>query len=90
MGQILDPKGAVIDFYETVPTEPGTSIIRLPRCQRCFDEVHDYSFSRAYCIPAELVLHRQQKEYQRMTAEQFSRWSVAEMEEQQRREREAK
>lgn len=89
MSQLLDAKGVVIEYFETVPTTPGMGIIRLPRCGHCFDELHDYSFGRAYCIPAELIIHRQQKEYGRMTVEQHSRWSEAEMEEQQRREREA-
>ena len=80
----------VIVFYSAVPSHPGLELIRLPRCARCYDETHDYSFGHAYCIPAELTVHRHQQEYKPMTCEQLTRWQEAEQEEQARREAEAK
>jgi hypothetical protein len=86
---LVDHHGVTIDFFESVPNTPGLGVIRLPRCQNCFDEVHDYSFGKAYCIPAMLSSKSVPMEYVRMGAEQLARWTAAEQEEQERRERES-
>lgn len=78
-----------IDFFSCVPTFPGITVIRLPRCARCYDETHDYSFGHAYCIPTELYVHKHQQEYKPMNVDQLARWQDAEREEQERREAES-
>lgn len=90
MNGLLDSKGVVIEFFESVPTAPGIGLIRLPRCQHCYDEVHDYSFGKAFCIPPALSTVSHPMKYQRMDDEYMARWSEAERQEQERREREAK
>lgn len=90
MAELVDSRGVTIDFFECVPNTPGLGVIRLPRCQNCFDEVHDYSFGKAYCIPAELSSKSKPMQYVRMGAEQLARWNEVEREEQERREQEAK
>lgn len=87
---LLDSKGVLIDYYECVPNMPGVGLIRLPRCQNCYDEVHDYSFGKAFCIPAMVSNASHPMMYVRMGMEQLARWSEAEREEAERREREAK
>lgn len=79
----------VISFYNAVPSHPGIELIRLPRCAKCFDETHDYSFGHAYCIPVDLAVHRQQPAYRPMSAEQMAKWAECERMEQEQREREA-
>lgn len=86
---LTDAQGVTIDYFESIPTNPGIGLIRLPRCANCFDEVHDYSFSKAYCTPSTLSNKSKPMQWRRMDGPQLEAWTAAEREEQERREREA-
>lgn len=89
MTDLPDPPSMVIDYHETIPTHPGVSLIRLPRCAKCYDETHDYSFGKAFCIPSELSSVSHPMQYERMTDKQLDAWSRAERDDQHQQESEA-
>lgn len=65
------PKAKPLRFFLAVPTMlTGRHVIRLPRCSRCFDEVHDLEDGSATCVTV-------RGPYRAMDADQRSRWEHA-------------
>lgn len=64
---------AVIASFDEVPIHFSGTLVRLPRCALCYEQIHRYEKGHAFCTAV-------QGHYRRMDNETAARWDQAEAE----------